>query len=120
MSGQRRGGIISVQVNGTVLDAKGSFSFNLGRPKREGIVGADGMHGYKETPQPGFIEGAITDRSTLDLKTITDLTDGTVTLETAAGKIVVLRDAYYAGEGTGTTEEGEFPVRFEGVAEEVR
>src|SRR5919206_119372 len=57
MAGQRRGGIISLQVNAQVYDAKGAFTYNLGRPKREAIVGADGMHGYKETPQPGFVEG---------------------------------------------------------------
>ena len=32
----------------------------------EAIVGSDGIHGYKEVPQVGFIEGEITDRSDLD------------------------------------------------------
>lgn len=116
---QRRGGIISLQLNGEVYDAKGSFSYNLGRPLREAIMGADGPHGFKETPQVGFIEGAITDRAGMDLDKLLTFKDGTVTLELANGKVVLLSDAYYAGEGTGTTEEGEIPVRFEGKAEEV-
>lgn len=116
---QRRGGIISVKTGDQVQDAKGSFSWNLGRPKREGIVGADGMHGYKETPQPGYIEGAFTDRGTLDLNALVTMADATVTLETANGKVIVLRNAYYAGDGTVTSEEGEIAVRFEGEAEEV-
>lgn len=120
MSNQRRGGIISLQTNGVIQDAKGAFTYNLGRPKREAIVGADRIHGYKETPQVGFIEGAITDRKDLDTDSILNFKDGTVTLQLANGKVVALREAYYAGDGTGNTEEGEMPVRFEGVAEEVR
>jgi hypothetical protein len=120
MSGQRRGGIIQLQINGELQDAKGSFSYNPGRPKREGITGADRMHGFKETPQVGFIEGAVTDRGTLDLEKLVTLTGATVTLELPNGKVFCLRNAYFAGEGTATTEEGEITVRFEGEGEEIR
>ncbi len=120
MSNQRRGGLISVQTNGEVQDAKGSWSYNLGRAKREPIIGADRPHGYTEKPQVGFIEGVITDRGTLDLEKLVTLSGATVTLEAANGKVICLRDAYYAGEGTVTTEEGEIAVRFEGYAEEIR
>lgn len=117
---QRRGGIISLQTNGTVQDAKGSFTINPGMPKREGIVGADRPHGFKETAQIPYIEGAITDRGTLDVKALLAFKDGTVTVEMANGKVWVLRGAYYAGDGNITTEEGEIQVRFEGdSAEEV-
>lgn len=116
---QRRGGLISFQTNGEIQDAKGSFTYNLGRPVREGIVGSDRMHGFKETPQPGFIEGALTDRAALDLNALVTLKDATITLELANGKVIALRNAYYASEGSGTTEEGEIAVRFEGEAEEV-
>lgn len=118
---QRRGGIIQLQINGEVYDAKGAFSFNLGRPIREAIIGADGVHGYKETPQVAFIEGEITDRGNLDLERLVGTTMATITLELANGKVIALRDAWYANEGTGNTEEGNIPVRFEAAgAEEIR
>lgn len=118
---QRRGGIIQLQVNGELYDAKGSFTYNLGRPLREAIIGADGVHGYKETPQVAFIEGEITDRGTLDLDKLVKTQFATVTLELANGKVVSLSDGWYAGEGTGNTDEGNIGVRFEGTsAEEVR
>lgn len=118
---QRRGGLIQFQINGEIYDAKGEFTYNLGRPLRETIVGADGVHGYKETPQVPFIEGEITDRGNLNLAKLVSETGATVTLELANGKVVVLRDAWFAGEGTGNTEEGNIAVRFEGMnAEEVR
>ena len=111
---QRRGGIIQLQINGVMHDAKGSFSYNIGRPKRETIVGSDAVHGYFDKPQVAFIEGEITDRGSLDLNALVTIEDATVTLVLANGKAIVLRDAWYAGEGTGNTDEGNIAVRYEG------
>lgn len=120
MADQRRAGLIQLQINGEVYDAKGEFSYNLGKPMREAIVGADKIHGFKETPQVAFIEGAITDRGNLDLAALATTRDVTVTLTLGNSKVVVLSDAWFAGEGTGTTGEAEIAVRFEGAnAEEV-
>lgn len=111
---------MQLQVNGEIQDAKGSFSYNMGRPMREAIIGSDGVHGFKETPQVAFIEGAITDRGSLDLAALVSGRDLTVTLSLTNGKVIVLRDAWFAGEGSASTEEGEITVRWEGAnAEEV-
>ncbi len=118
MSNQRRGGLIQFNVNGVLHDAKGSFTYNLGRPVREAILGADAVHGYMEKPQVAFIEGEVTDRGGLDLNALVTLKDATVTLELANGKVIALRDAWYAGEGTGNTDEGNIAVRFEGISAE--
>jgi len=101
-----------------LYDAKGSFSYNLGRSKKEAIVGSDSVHGYKETPQVAFIEGEITDRGTLDLAALVEMASATCTLALANGKMFILRDAWFAGEGTGNTEEGNIAVRFEGLSGE--
>lgn len=116
---QRTAGLIQVQINGEIFSAKGNFTFNLGRPLNEGIVGSDGMHGFKSTPQPGFIEGEFTDRGGLDLEALVALTGASVTITQGNGKLFILSDAYYAGEGTGNTEEANVAVRFEGNAQEV-
>lgn len=118
---QRRGGIIYFKVNGEMYAAKGSYSYNLGKPKRDAIIGADQVHGFKETPQVPFIEGEVTDKSTLDLERLVTIENATVTLELANGKVISLRDGWFAGEGTGNTEEGNIGVRFEGLsADEIR
>lgn len=114
MANQRRAGIIELKLNGEIQDAKGSFTYNLGEPRRESIPGADRMHGFKETPQPAFIEGVITDRSNLNLRALVRLENATVTLQLANGKLVSLKDAFFAGDGNVTTEEAEIEVRFEG------
>ena len=113
MASQRRAGIIQLKVDGAIQEAKGSFSYNLGKPKRESIVGADGVHGFKETPQVAFIEGEITDNSSLDLEKLVTLDGVTATLEISNGKVIVLRDAWYAGEGTVQTDEANIGFRLE-------
>lgn len=120
MTAQRRGGIIQFKMNGELQDAKGNFTYNLGRPKREAVVGSSGVQGFKETPQVPFIEGEITDRGTLDLATLVEMVDAEITLELANGKVFTLSGAYFAADGTANTEEGNIAVRFEGeFAEEV-
>ncbi|WP_055135560.1 phage tail tube protein [Pseudomonas corrugata] len=122
MAGKNRiGGTIALKVNGDIYFAKGNFTYNIGKPKREGVVGADVVHGYKETPQIPFVEGEITDRNELSLEDLVTLDDATLTLELANGKVITLSEAWYAGEGTGNTEEGNIACRFEGMsAEEVK
>ncbi len=111
----RRGGVIFIKVNSMQLDAKGGWTYNHGSPMREAIVGADAVHGYSEKPQVPFCEGAITDSPDLDLAALKNTKDATVTMELANGKTFVLRGAWFAGEGSVTTEEGEVAVRFEGL-----
>ena len=116
----RRGGIIYLKIDGTLYDAKGNFTYNLGNPKNEAIIGADKVHGYKSSVQAPFIEGEITDRGDLNLRALQTVDGVTVTLELANGKVISLRDAWYAADGDGQTEEGNLQVRFEGLgAEEV-
>lgn len=115
----RVGGIIEILVDGERFDAKGSFSYNQGTPIKTAVVGADRVHGYKEEPQAPMIEGATTDRLDLDLTKLTRTSNATVTIRFPNGKTFVLREAWYAGDGVGTTEEGEFPLKFEGMTADV-
>lgn len=110
----RRAGTLQLKVNGVMHNAKGTFTYGLGTPKRETIMGPDGVHGYKEEHQAPFIEGAITDRGDLEVRKLFEIDGALVTLELANGKGFVLSDAWYAGDGTVSTDEGEIQVRFEG------
>ena len=120
MANKRVGGIIQLQLNGEIYSAKGAFSYNIGYDKRDVVLGSDGTHGFKEEPQAAKIEGAITDSDELDLKSLLAFRDGTATLQLANGKVIVLRECWFAGEGDVSTEEGEIGVLFQGMsAEEV-
>lgn len=118
----RKGGIIEVQVDGDIYQAKGAFTYGLGKPIREAIVGHDEVHGYKEIPVAPFIEGEFTDSSELSMDVLANITDATVTLRLANGKTIALRNAWNTNQnGLGAnTEEGNIAVRFEGKrAEEI-
>ena len=113
-------GFISLAVNGVIQQAKGSFTYNIGKVKREAIVGADRVHGFKAMPQVPFIDGEITDRQDLDVEALMDLDEVTITLSLANGKTILLEDAWYAADGDIATEEANIQFRFEGLsAEEV-
>ena len=119
MAENRRGGTISFKVNSVLRDAKGSFTYNLGAMMREPVLNADGtVAGYKETPQVPRIEGVITDQRDLILSDFLNLTNETITLELANGKVVDQRNSWYAGSGDVTTEEGEIVVVFHGLSSE--
>jgi hypothetical protein len=104
-----------LKVDGELFQAKGEFTYNLGAPKREAVVGQDAVHGFSEVPQVPYCEGSITDNDELDLEKLVETRDATVTIELANGKIFVLREAFYAADGNVTTTEGEIEVRFEGI-----
>lgn len=121
--GQRKGGVIFFKVDGTQYQAKGNFSYGLGKEVREAIVGSDTVHGFKGMPTAPFIEGEITDSADLSLDSFSAITDSTVTLELANGKVIALRNAWSCNaDGLKVqTEEGNVAIRFEGIsAEEVR
>jgi len=121
MANRRVGGILLFKLNGELFNAKGEFTYDIGAPKRDAVVGADGVHGFKEMPKVPFIEGALTDNDELDLKALLAFRDSTATLELANGKVIVIREAYYAGDGNVSSEEGEIPLRIEGMrGEEIR
>lgn len=119
---QRKGGIIFLKVDGKQLQAVGNFTYGLGKPVRTTLVGPDGPHGFSELPTAGFIEGEIRDGQDLSLDEIGDITNATIHLELANGKVIALRNAHSMNPDglTGNTEEGNIPVRFEGEAEEIR
>lgn len=117
----RVAGLLEVQVNGNILQAKGSFDYNLGKNKKTAVVGHDRVHGYKELPQVPYIEGEITDASDLDVESLMEASDVTITLKLANGKVILLESAWYAADGVVGTEEANIEVRYEGLrAEEIR
>jgi hypothetical protein len=111
----KRAGTLELKINGQIQDCVGSFTYNIGSPKREALLGHDRVHGYKELPQTPFIEGEIRDRGDLDIKALQALAGVTVVLKLAVGKSFVLQNAWYAADGDVGSEDGNIQVRFEGT-----
>ena len=108
----RRAGIISFKIDGTAYDARGNFEYNLGIEKRTSIIGSDGVHGYSAAPQAAFIRGEITDRGDLSVKQICELDGPNITLDLANGKSILIREAFFTGDGTVGSEQAAVPVEF--------
>ena len=109
----KKAGLIWLRVDGVLMSAKGEFTVTPGYPKREALVGAADIHGYKETPQVPSIEGAVTDSQDLDVEALCNATNVTGTLELNNDKTWVIEDAWYAGDGSLKTGEGEISFRLE-------
>lgn len=113
MAGNRvRGGLLAVKVDGRTYSAVGNFTYNSGAPLRTALIGAVEVDGYSEKPQAAFIAGEFRDGEDVDTEALVAIVDATVTLELANGKTFVLANAWFEGEGTGNSEEGNFAVRF--------
>ena len=52
-----------------------------------------------------MIEGELTDTADLDIKAIQSIQGGEITLELANGKVFILIDAHWAGDGNVGSEE---------------
>lgn len=117
---ERRAGITFFKIDGAQFPMKGEATYGLGKPERTSIVGQDGVHGFAENPMAPFIELTITDGASVNLDNLSNVTDSTIVLELANGKLVVLRNAFNTNpDGLGgSTSEGEINVRFEGLAAE--
>ncbi len=111
----RVGGTCHVLVDGVQQSAKGEFTYNLGAPKREPVIGEDGVHGYSEQHQVSRIEGEITDNESLDLEGLVNMNGVTVTLELANGKTITQPNSWYAGDGDVRTREGNVQFLFHGA-----
>lgn len=107
------GGTIFVKVDGRTLRVRGDWSMQPGDVKRDGVVGSDGVHGYVEKPQLPYLEGDVTIGAE-DMKALRSITNATITCQYGAGRVGVLREAWYAGEGVENLTEGSSTVRFEG------
>ncbi|MEG0064707.1 MAG: phage tail tube protein [Pseudomonas sp.] len=113
MAGNRvRGGLLAVKVDGVTYAAVGNFTYNAGGKLRTALMGATGVDGYSEAPQAAFIAGEFRDGEDVDTEALVAITDATITLELANGKTFVLANAWFEGEGTGNSQEGNFAVRF--------
>lgn len=113
---QRRGGVTYFTVNSVGYDMKGQATYRIVGAERAAVVGQDGVHGYRESPRPATLELTISDRGDLDLKALALVSDATLQLQLANGKVVTFRNAWATGDWEASTEEGEVRAMFEAVS----
>ena len=111
----RLAGVATITVDGTPHHVSGEGTYKPSGSSRESLVGQDGYHGYKETPQPGSIKWKGRDSGGLVVKALNEANNATVVLVLANGKVVTGRNMARVGDPIEVnTEDGTFDCAFEG------
>lgn len=106
-------GVAFLSVDGARQRLVGEFSWSVSTITRETLAGMDGVHGYSEKPQAGYIEATIRDSGDLTVADFRDMSNVTVTCELANGKVVTAIAAWTTEAQVVETERGTFKVKWE-------
>lgn len=98
---------------GRQLSARGSFTWSVLNTQRETKAGADGIHGFGETPVAPFIEGPITLNREVTMAFLGGIDGHTIQLDLDDARSVVLEEGWLVGQPSADTGEGQATVRFE-------
>ncbi|WP_295541084.1 phage tail tube protein [uncultured Pseudacidovorax sp.] len=113
---RRLAGTAYLNVDGVSYMVAGDFAYSPSKVSRESLVGQDGVHGYSEKPVSGHISGTLRDSGSMKLSTLNAMTNVTVTLELANGKLVVGRNMWTTDTQEAKTGDGTLEVKWEGMA----
>jgi hypothetical protein len=113
--GNRIAGTCYVKMDGAQLEIKGGLEAPLLEFKREPVVSATGVVGYKETPITPMIKVTAIATRDFPVETLRTATDLTVTAEFANGKVYTLSSAWLANEANAKGDDGEAELEFNGI-----
>jgi len=109
-------GTAYVTIDGRSHQLVGEFAYRVTQGTRETLKGMDGVHGFKETPEPGMIKGKFRDAGNVSVRELVDATSVVVVAELANGKTIVGRNLWRTGEPVEVdTENAEFTITWEGA-----
>jgi hypothetical protein len=96
----RLAGTAYLSVDGVTYMLVGDFSYKVSGVSRETLKGMDGIHGYSEKPEQGYIAATLRDSSNLSLSDLNAMSNVTLVAELANGKTCI-------GSAMWTTEQPE-------------
>ena len=112
----RIAGVRTVSVDDQLpITVAGQWTVDPCKVEREGLVGAGGVAGYKESPVVPFIEGEVFSIRGTSIEALQAITDATIQCELANGNSYVFHEAWSAGRNPINAIEGTISVRFEAI-----
>lgn len=114
----RLAGVAYITVDGKSYMLAADATYSVSKVKRETLSGQSGVQGYSETPIPGTISGTFRDAGSLTVADFNAMTNATVMLELANGKMIVGRNMWTVESQEVKTQEATFEVKFEGFSVE--
>src|SRR5260363_91825 len=109
----RMAGMAYLHVDGKSYLLSGDLSYNVSSVSREALLGMDGVHGYKETPQAGVISATLRDAGGLTVADFNAMTNVAVTVERANGNTAVGPNPWTVETPATKAAEGTFEVKWE-------
>lgn len=111
--GQKVGGTCYVSVEGAQLSVSGSVEVPLAKVTRESFRHSTGT-GFTEKEITPYVKVEVVDDGSLDLDTLRNNTDMTITAELANGRVYVLSGGYLVSEAALKGDEGKVELEFHG------
>lgn len=112
---KRIAGTMYVKVDGEQLEISGGFECPAMQVKREAVMSATGMAGFKETVNRQYVKMTSLFTPNFPLATLQSNTEMTVTVELANGKVYTLSGAYVEGDSVIKGDDGTIDLEFTGV-----
>ncbi|MEO8641760.1 MULTISPECIES: phage tail tube protein [unclassified Pseudomonas] len=109
----RLAGTCYLTVDGVSYMLAGDFSYKVSGVSRETLKGQDGVHGYSETPQPGYIAATLRDSANLSLADINGMSNATVVAELANGKTIIGRNMWALDQQEAKSSDATIEVKWE-------
>lgn len=110
----RLAGTCYLTIDGVSYMLAGDFSYKISGVSRETLKGQDGIHGYSETPQPGYIAATLRDASNLSIGDINAMSNATVVAELANGKTIIGRNMWTTDQPESKSSDATIEVKWEG------
>lgn len=112
----RIAGVAYVTVDGVNYPLQGELAYDPALVTRKTETGQDRVHGYSESPFAPYIEGYFRDMGGLSVAAFNAMTNNTIILELANGKVIVGRNMWTVETQEVDTAEAKFKVRWEGFS----
>jgi hypothetical protein len=112
----RRGGVLTLNIDGTDYDVVEGVTYILSKTKRETLSGISGVQGFKETPIAGQIKAKLRDDGGFKAADFATKTASQVIVNAANGKTVAGTNMWLVETIEVDPIEGTFEVTFEGVS----
>lgn len=110
----RLAGTCYLTIDGANYMLSGDFSYKVSGVSRETLKGPDGVHGYSETPQQGYIAMTLRDSSTLSQADLNAMSNVTLVAELANGKTIIGRNMWATDQAETKVTDATIEVKFEG------
>ena len=114
----RLAGITFIYIDGKSYMLAGDGAYRVSKVSRESLAGQDRVHGYAEKPEAGMIGGTLRDAGDLSVSSINAMTNVSVMLELANGKVITGRNMWATDVQEVKTQDATFEVKFEGFSVE--